>query len=160
MATINNSDTIKRILDDAGIQTSIDNVPSELASKVVPVLISNPIRFPLIKNVVISDASSGNVFTSSTKKRTFITGYQLAVTKDVNATSIMTSIKIQPKFSGSALTLVALTYEPLTVGNLNSALMFPYPLELTKGSSPRIENSTAVGSIDVSATLFYYEIEV
>lgn len=159
MAKIHNSDTIKRILDDAGIQTSRDSVPQELASKVVPVLISNP-KYQLKTAFVLRpDDALETILSTSATKRTFLMAMHLCVSKDASSDSTDCRIAGTPK-GDKEKTLLQLTLEPTTAGQgLQTSLVLPIPLEMKKGTSISMVNNSATASIDISAIIYYYEVE-
>lgn len=158
MAKIFNTETIKRILDDAGIQTSADDVPTELARKVVPVLISNPTITLKVKTGTASDATSATIRTNSTTKRTFLFAVALSISKDVVNDSINSGINITP-LGDSVAGIMKLRYEPTVAGNLHDFIVLPYPIELEKGTAINVTNSTNTASIDASAAVYFYEME-
>ena len=156
MAKIYNTKVIKRILKDAKIQTSVDDVPDELAGKIVPVLISNPLHTIIITNATCSDDNLELIFTASATKKTFISAAILTYTKDVVSDSLSSDIRVIMK-TGLERKILVMNYEPLTAGSSTITLAFPVPIELKCGEQLKVANSTATASIDTSATVFYYE---
>lgn len=157
MALINNSDLKKEVIDGAKINIVVDDVPSELGKTVVPVLVANP--KPTVQTAIgtASDSTGTTFMTTDAIKRTFLVGYSIGIAKDIVSDSLYSSIISTPVGKPSGNSYVRVRYEPITVGNINLAYTFPAPIELEKGASVRVENSTATGSIDTSCIIFYYE---
>src|SRR4030042_163745 len=145
MAIINNTETIKRILDDAGIQTAIDDVPTQLARSVVPVLVSNPRRQIIIKSNTASDSTSAIIHTTRANKDTYLTSVILSISKDVNSTSSYSAITIVP-FGVANISIISSLYEPLTAGSKDINIDFNIPIKLTRGSNIEVVNGTAIAT--------------
>lgn len=146
MATINNSDTIRRILDDAGIQTSIDDVPKELASKVVPVLISNPISETVIKSGSSSTTGGFTIYTTPSNKDFYLTSIQFHVIKDVvcnMATGSVTVLGVKEGRTAEALSRLGVI--TLTAQDDVVAVAFPNPIKLDRDSTISSTVSYAAG---------------
>lgn len=159
MAKIHNTDTIKRILDDAGIQISIDDVPQELARKIVPVLISNPLR---IANVIKSSNRSvtglGTVFITPTDKDFYLTNAWVSF--DCNATADSTSYFITATNSeGLLINLGILNKQTLTARNGELVLSYPTPLLLSRGTAINISQTFSVGASSIAGGISGYTVE-
>jgi len=158
MSRINNTETIKRILDDAGIQTAIDKVPQELTEKVLPVLISNPIYQVKSKRNSANDQTSALIHSTSSTKRTFLIGASISCSKDVVSDSIKSTVSCTLKGAQSS-SILTILYEPTTAAsNLSQNITFPIPVELEKGTNINVTNSTATASIDTEGFVYYYEV--
>jgi len=157
MATINNSKIQERIASEAKIQLSVDAVPTQLAEKVVPVLVSNPLPEIKIEYDAASNTTSSIIMTTSTKKRTFLRGASIAVSKDASATSTYVRVSIIPKGSSSR-SILYLRLETLTaVQGLSTSKDFIFPIELEKGSVISAEASTGTSSLNFSSIILYSE---
>lgn len=78
MSQINNTEVIKRILDDAHIQTSVDEIPKELGKTIVPVLISNPERVcNIVRGVHQANTGSQTIYTTPTDKDFYLVAANL-----------------------------------------------------------------------------------
>ena len=156
MATINNSEIQKRITEEAKLQLSVDAVPTQLAEKVVPVLISNP--KPSI-SVVVYKSGSGTSYTTPSNKRFFLCGCSLSIQSVAVTTSGNSTLTIVPKngVSAAILALVAETTAAITSVNENQVIDFARPIELEKGSAVGV---TIGGSLtNVKSTLWGYILE-
>ena len=158
MARINNPDTIKRMMDDAKIQTSTDAVPQELASKVVPVLIANPGRFlNVVEYTAANNASTATIFTTPTGKDFYVTSISLSFIKDVNATSTYSDVR--GIVGGRTLVFLRLPQITLTAQSHGTTLTLPFPMKMDRGSVLTVNNSAGVGEITATACITGYTVE-
>ena len=156
MAEIGNSGVIKKLVKVLNLQTGKDKIPSELAEKIQAVVSAEPERTIFAKEQTCSDATTTTIFTTDAKKNTYAVGVSLSVSKDAVATS--TSSRIAGTLDeGGGINLIRIRYEPLTAGQFTESITFPYPIKLAKSSNVSVANSTAIASVDASATIFYYE---
>jgi len=160
MATINNGDVIRNLIEQAKIQTSIDKVPTQLAEKIVPTLpIYNIYPIKIVAGL-LSDSTGGALMTTSTTKKTFIVGATISTSKDVNSTAVSSYINCTPKGMTSNLNFCYLRFEPITAASgLTQTVMLPIPLELQPNTAIAINNSHAVASIDSYGIVYYYEVD-
>ena len=137
MARINNTNTIKRILDDAKIQTSVDDVPQELGKTVVPVLISNPKGLITASKSLTRTATQtiGTIFTTRDDVDTYIHGALLSLQRD--AVSTATDVTISCIVDGATVTLAMIELEPLTADSKHLAVSFPVPIKVDRGTAVR-----------------------
>lgn len=159
MATINNPELIKSIIDKAKINTSIDRVPSVLAEKVVPVMEIASIKKIKVMEAAASDATTAGFFTTTAAKEIWIVGVLLSITKDAVADSTHSSILATPKESNIPVTLIKIRYEPTTAGEHYKSIMFPNPILIKAGTLISVTNSAATASIDTSGIIYFYETE-
>lgn len=158
MAEIHNSDTIKRILDDAKIQTSHDEVPKQLASKVVPVLIANPKReINIFGEGTANNAASAAIYTTPTNKDFYLTSATISLIKDVTATSLASWISFTAK--GVARRILIITGLSLTVQDRMATITFPNPILLDRGTGVAVNNNTAIAEISVVGGITGYTVE-
>lgn len=139
MAQIHNSETIRRILDDAGIQTSIDAVPNQLARSVVPVLNANPER---ICNVVENTTTSSTIYTCPTDKDFFLVSAWVSASGGVGDDNSRISVVVN-----GAIKLLVRCY--CNTGQNSISVGLSKPLKLTRGSAITftLDNSAGSGGI-------------
>ena len=160
MATINNTDTIKRILDDGGIQTAHDDVPTKLAEKVVPVLISNPQR---IVNVLrefhrnTTTAASSIYNTPATGKTFYLTG--IMFTNEQDATSDNILLEITAVIDGLKESLIRFDTITTTASSKVVAREFSVPIKLDKNSTISFAGVFTAGVCTSSACITGYLVE-
>lgn len=151
MAKINNSNAIRRIIHDAGIQTSIDKVPQELASKVVPVLISNPKP----EYYVVESASSSNsaalitLYQTPKDKDFYLTAGTLSMIKDAGSTA--TGVYLRVTINGVAKSLLRIPSITLTAHSEAISITPIEPLKIDRNSLITLHNGTADAEIISSA---------
>lgn len=157
MVDIQSKEVIDKISDDLKIQPSIE-IPRELAKQIQLVYNVNPVKISRVFAGTTSDATTSDIFDVSTTKRTFVTSIMLSVTKDVLATSVISTVNIEP-INSQIQNSNLIRYEPLIAGSFLNTVNFQNPIELKKGSVISVTNSTAVGSIDSSAVIVIYETD-
>ena len=160
LAEIHNAELIQNIIKQAKIQIQTDKVPTQLAEKVVPVLVAaTPERLIQFKANSASDATTANIHTTHSSKETYLMGIQMTIAKDAVSDSIISSVRATP-FGSADLGLLAIRYEPTTASSaLNESIFFPIAMKLEKATTITVTNSTATASIDTTATIFYYEVD-
>ena len=157
MATINNAQLIKNLIDTAKINISAERVPSQLAEKIVPVLEVKPQPQIKLSALTLSDATTGTMFTTHATKRTFVIAAAISTTKDAISNAHFSGIGVNA-FGKSALLLVGIQFEPLTAqSNLSQVISLPFPIELEKNTIVNVYNSSATASIDTQGVVYYYE---
>lgn len=159
MATIHNTSLIRGLIDAAKLQLSIDRVPTELAEKIVPVLVTGQSE----KEIIITrtnaiDVTSALSFKTDAKKDTYIVGIGLTLSKDVVSDSTFSAVEITFA-NGITTNLNQIRYEPLEQNQFTENIFFKYPIKLQRNTNVNVVNSSATASIDTTATIYYYEVE-
>ena len=160
MAQIHNSETTKRILDDAGIQTSRDDVPNQLASKIVPVLISNPNRSGsmIIESGSRTTTGSTTVFTTPSNKDFYLT--DITLTNVSNAAADNTSITVTAvDHRGQAKILIYMPKITLTAHSQTITKTFPVPILLSRSSVISQTSSFAAGVSTTATTITGFVVD-
>lgn len=156
MAQIHNTETIKRILDDGGIQTSTEDVPTQLASKVVPVLVSNP---PIVANVLESamrnTTGSVTVYTTPTDKDFFLTSAYLGFVCDATCDGTLYFLKVSPKGQAST-SLISIRKATTTADRDFQPFAFPIPLQLEKGTNITVTCTFTAGTTSFDGGIVGY----
>jgi len=157
MATINNSQAIQRILDDAGIQTAIDEVPKQLARSVVPVLISNPkpSTYKVIKNAYNTTQSATVLYTTPSDKDFYLTGIWFSNNSDVACDNTSMIINVVPE-NGVSTSILQIYKPSVTVYVESFPYSFSKPIKLERGSTILFTNSFTAGSSVTSISLTGY----
>lgn len=158
MSEIKNNEILKGLRNITGLQASIDEIPSQLARAIVPVIVANPERLIQTKTATASDLSSVTIHTTSSTKDTYLIGGEISTAKDAFSTSIFSQITATA-FGSSSANFLILRYEPLTAGSSSQSISLSRPLKLERNSAINVINSTAVASIDTTGTIFFYETE-
>ena len=159
MAKINNPELIRGLINKAKINLAVDQVPSQLAEKIVPMLNVTPEYKVFIADGRASDATSFTIYTASTKKRTFVCGGGLSLSKDAVNNSVSSDITLTPK-GRKPNEFITIRYEPLTAGsNMFYIPSLLHPIELQKGSTITVNNNAALASIDCHGTIYLFELD-
>jgi len=159
MVQIHNSETIKRILDDAGVQTSKEDVPRVLASKVVPVLISNPKRYcDVFVRDVRAVTGTGVLYTTPLDKDFYLTNAFLSNLSDVVAdnTSIFLGVVLE---NGDSAFIIDFVKPTTTVYDNGQAVNFPTPLKLKRGSQITFSSTFTAGTSSTIANIGGYTVD-
>lgn len=159
MAQIHNTETIKRILDEAGIQTSMDDVPTQLASKVVPVLIANPPIFSTIgKDISEGSTGSTTIYTTPSDKDFYLTSMGLAYTKDAVCDNVLVNGRVTNS-DGTTVQLILLPSQTTTAGNDHEILPLLYPLKLARSSNISMAGNFTAGTMNKRMFITGYLVE-
>ena len=149
MPTINNSKLIKNIIDTAKLNISRDQVPTELASKIVPVLEVSPGKIINLFETK-SQTITGNIYpyTTPNDKTFYLSQISLSMIKDAacdiasgNIIVYVTLIKgnVQQAISIPVLTLTAQSEE--------QKIKFNPPIQLMKNSSIFVTGTFTLGNL-------------
>jgi hypothetical protein len=155
MATINNSDLMKEIVEDAKIQINTDKVPSQLAEKVVPVMEVNPKFFRKI-NVIARATSSSTIYTAPTNKDFFLTAYNMS---GVSTATGEIRLTVTPKNQAAIIigTIELGNTVAVDISSDNITQNFDRPILIERGSAITLA-STGTQSLK-QATIFGYTVE-
>jgi hypothetical protein len=153
MARIHNSEAIKRILDDAGIQTSRDETPQELARKVVPVLISNPERrINVASSGARGSTGSATVYTIPDDKDFFLTTAMLSYTADAVCDGTLYELTV-PLATGETVSLISLPKQTTTAGFDHEVLALSKPIKLLRGGTISATHTFTAGASSVRGNI-------
>lgn len=160
MAKIERAEVIQKLIQELRLDAGREKMPVELADKILGVFNVNPLPEVKTSTKTTSDATTSNMITLSTTKRTFVIAASITVSKDVNAASAVQAVNVIMAGSATAVPLIVLRNEPSTASSFSYAISFPIPIELVKGSTVTVTSNNATASVDVQGTLFFYETEV
>ena len=150
MATINNQKLIQNIINEAKIQTSHDRVPTQLAEKIVPVLIANPKR---IIQEIAAATSTGTMMTTPTDRDFYLTNVQVSAASFEQDATKDTSVGITlPNGNTIAIAYIWLRTGAAASESNDSAslsLNFNIPIKIKRGTNITFTNTstTAIGII-------------
>jgi len=156
---IQSKEVIDKISDELKVQPAM-SIPRELAKNIQLVYGVNPVRLIQVTSKTTSDATTSTILTTNATKRTFVVAMNMTIAKDVVSTSLVSAIRGTP-LGDSATDILRIRTEPVTVGqNLNNRVEIPMPgLELEKGTTLTLTNSTAIASIDTTCNVYFYETD-
>lgn len=163
-ATIYNSDATRALIAGAGIQTSSDRVPSELADKTLPMIDQTPDFHRVIG--FSSTNSTGNtgaltIHTASAVKDTYITNLSFSIVKsaacDIATGDLTITGLIDGKGTSSALGTIGVLTTTLERDTIQ--IVFPVPLKMARSGTIALSSVTfSLGALQRSATATGYEV--
>jgi len=159
MVEIQSKEVIDKISDELKIQPALQ-IPRELGKNIQLTYDLNSGRNPKVSalGATVSDGTTATIHTTDLNKRTFMVGCSIAMSKDVVATSVHTSIVATVK-DLTQQSFLRVRYEPVTAGQFNDNIVFDFPIELEPGTTVTITNTTAIASIDSTGILYFYETD-
>ena len=159
MVDIQAKEIIDKIFKELKIQPAL-TLPRRIGDRINLVYVVNP-ETPNIQ-VALGNASDSSasvtIFTTHATKPTFLTGLTVTIAKSSLATATSTDVRFTPIGKAQA-TGLRVRYEPSTAGQFTETLSLNNPIELEPGTTVNFQNDTAIASIDVSATAFFYEVD-
>lgn len=135
-----------------------DHVSSEVAPVISPVV---ELRYnQRVANGQATNATSGNIFTTSATKDTYITCMSITVKKDATSDSTFTDI-IAVDEKGSTRSLISLATLTLSaVQGLQTTQNLPWPgMKLARNTAITLRNGTATANIESFGQVYFYEVE-
>jgi len=160
MATINNSDLKKNLIEGAKINIVTEAVPSELGKTVVPVMETNPklLRIcDIIKYGVCSDSTVSAIYTTPADRDFYLTACSLSLIKDATAVSNISNLQVY--IGGIAINVLAIAGITLTAQNGSMSLSFPTPIKIDRDTAIAIRNSNATSTVNSVGTIIGYIVE-
>ena len=161
MATINNSQLTREIIEGAKIETAFDSVPNQIAEKVVPVMEVNPKmmrRTTIVKENSLVNALAVTIYTTNSTQDFYLTSAQLAGYKD--NTSTTTLIRIVATINGAATAICGCGSVTLNAHSIVAPNQIINPIKIDRGSSIQIVSATNVGNFSVDGIIMGYYDEV
>ena len=160
MAKIERSEVLKALQEGLRLDVAREKTPIEVADKILAVFNVNPERLIQRAGVDSSDTAATTIFTTHATKRTYIVAIHLTTAKSVGSTSLFSEIRgFVFGDSSNARVLFKQRYEPITAGQFTNSLDLSHPIRMEKGKAVQVIASTAIASIDISALIYFYEVE-
>jgi hypothetical protein len=165
MAKIYNSDCTKGLARNAAIQQNVDKTPNELADKIVPTFETNP-QLLRYTNYIVYGAKSltGDLTleTTSTTKDTYLTGINLAFSKDAacNCDTGACSLQVTPDETNVKTTIFHIVTPTLTADARQASITFRNPIKLKRGTTIILgSNGFTAGNYERRAQVYGYTID-
>lgn len=161
MAYIYNSELSKELIEGARIATAKDNIPTQIADKVVPVMEVNPKllrRANIIRSANAINSTGATVYTTPTDRDFFLTSVHLSVIKDVTATSQNTELDF---VTDDGIQQYAFVINGITLTPQNEVIdqQLNPPIKLKRGTNISLVNGTNVATIRTHATITGYTVD-
>jgi hypothetical protein len=149
MPRINNSELIKQVIEGAKINIASEQVPTQLAEKIVPVMEVNP-NMLKITNVCKSTDTGGTLYTTPLNQDFYLTYCNASITLldagDKLASVYVTAILDNDSGASSVVnSALAQTSALITAANCTSSLSYPAPIKLKRGSVISVTASNTDG---------------
>lgn len=158
-----NSSLTRELVDVAKIQTATDPIPSEIASKVVPVIDVNPkharvTKFSSFVDRVVSGADV--VYTSASNVDTYITNATISYSKDATCDVANGVVIITFYVGGKKYYWGGLAISSLQAQNDSISIHFTNPILIDRGSVIDLNSNTyTVGTMSRAACVQGYTVE-
>lgn len=164
MAKIYNTDCTRGLAQNARIEQSRDNVPNELAEKIVPTFESNPelLRRTNIINRTGSTVTGNASYILPVNKDFYLTGIQAAYIKDAacdQATGTGLTISATP-FGNTTQTILCFPTITTTAQSDNIFVSIVPPVRLERGSSITYNSSYTAGVMSRSMSVYGYTTDI
>lgn len=169
MAQVDRSQAIGRIVKELRLRPGFDQVPSQVQTTIVPTFdVGTQLSMAeglITEDIIVrsgqattTNATTGIYVTQNQEGRDFFfTGYQISYVKDGtadNADAAGPTLNFAIDGTTQSIELSVLT---LTAQNFSSALTFPFPIKIDRGTSITINNATfTVGKSVCNCTIFGY----
>ena len=161
MATIQNSDLTRELVQGAKIAQSYEQVPTQLAEKVVPFMEVNPKLLSIInivKNNAAVNATTSTIYTTPPDRDFYLCTVSMSTIKDATSTSVVS--QVLAFVDGVNTVLLNIASITLTAQENCSSITFPLPIKIDKGTNITVTNSTNVANIRTNAVISGYTVDV
>lgn len=144
MATIYNSELSRELIDGGKIQTSRDNIPTQIADKVVPVMEVNPKllrRCTIVRRSTAISALTSTIYTTPANGDFYISALEIAYSADAAATT--TNFTITATIDGASRIIAELRRVTGAADKDSLYLGFPIPIKIDRNTIIAINSATA-----------------
>jgi len=160
MATIYNTDLTKAIAREAGVQTARDNIPSQIAEKVVPVIDVTPRQnrvCDIVRLGACSNATSATIYTTPADRDFYLVGASISVIKDITSTSTTSNLRVT--INGVAQSLLSISTATLTIQTAQNSISLPVPIKCDRNSTITLTSDTNVANFKIQGTIIGYVVD-
>lgn len=162
MAKIQRTELVQRIIDAFRISVNTDKSPNESMNMVQAIVDVTRPSTQILGNAVHASSSTATIFTASSTKKTYITGFQINWAKDATNDMVTGSnnLTVDVLVSGGRKNIYDGAVITLTAQTQQVYIQFKEPLLIDKGSTVRHTMSGyTVGLGCRATTVFGYEEE-
>jgi len=153
MAIAQSTGVIKKIIDALQLSPGAEEIPSQVARSIVPVLVANPDPDQhIVASVSAAATGSNTIFTTPTDQDFFLTSVNVSNDSDVSATNTAIRVTATPR-GGDNVDMIRIVKLTLTVLQANEAISYPEPILLDRGSAIQLINTFGAGASRTSATI-------
>jgi hypothetical protein len=156
---IQSPEAIELIKDNAKLSIG-DGYPLNLLPNVQPVIDMTPglqRKCTVVADGIVSNTTSGTVYTTPTSRDFYLVSMQLTVIKDVTSTSTRSRflITVENVLQG-VCSIAGIT---LTAQTESANMTFNPPIKLTRGSAIQISNDTGTANIRACGSIVGFEVQ-
>jgi len=148
MATINNSDLSREVIDGAKIAIGREKVPDQISDKVVAVMECNPKllrRINLVRNYSAILTGTANVYTTPADSDFYLSSLVFSITKDATCDLATGASSVTATIDGVARALASLTCITLTAQDKAIAIAFELPIKIDRNTIINIPGAYTAG---------------
>lgn len=163
MSNINNTELLIGMRDNAKVQNT-ENIPSQLADKVVPVMEVNPMllrRCNIVKGNVRTSTGVVTIYTTPTNKDFYLTSVCFGVSKDAvcNVATGLLNISISVEGTTAYTHLCNTPVITLTASSSIVSQSFPVPIKLDRNTTVSMASTFGAGVLVLAGNIAGYTVE-
>jgi len=136
MANINRSAVIQRAVNELGLQTSKDIIPTQTLDKVQVVYdLSGKEANVVRQSSITASSAQATMYTTGIGTDFYLTGAYISIVKDATCDIATGNITINVTQGGQARTILAISVLTLTAQNSNISISFPTPIKVDRNTA-------------------------
>lgn len=163
MTKIYNSEVLRGLAKDAGIQQSVDKTPNELAEKIIPSFETNPklVRDgKVLGSAVRTTSGDATILTTNATNETYVTGLNFCMIKDAACDKVSGHISVSTTINSLSTILAAIPVLVTTAQDTNLVIQFKHPIKIDKNVTIVFALCTYTAGLCMrSAVIYGYEKE-
>jgi len=156
MAKIFNSSAIQRAVSELFLDQN-EKIPSEILDKVQVVYSINNSKSNITSSTTQSTTGTFTIYTPSTTKNFYLTGFTISVNKDATCDQGTGSLALQTVIGGAQRILAYIPVIALTAENHEKTVMFPFPIKIDKGQAISFTGGFTVGVMVRAGVVYGFE---
>jgi len=154
MAKVSRSEYIDTAVRDLRLNPAVDTIPTDTADKIQLTYELKPPTL-LVATALGTNSSATSIMTTPAAADIFITSAQMAVTKDVSATSTFFNVSVTQ--GGALKSIIRINTTTLTIQDLNASVSFPLPgIKVDRNTAINLTASSSTANFTCNVSLTYY----
>jgi hypothetical protein len=162
MAFIHNSDLTKELVKGIALQQTRDQIPNQLAEKVVPVMEVNPKLLRvcnIVRGVASSATGSVTIYAIPADRDFFLTACALAIEYDAICDNSSTYIEVNIDGVTSGTNPILFSHITGNAGSRQMSFSFPVPIKVKSGTNIVMSGTKTAGAFNKVANIVGYTVE-
>jgi hypothetical protein len=154
MGVMTNRDAIRQYLNNTG-QMLADGIPTAIRGDIQPVIDMSAdlhLRVNDVRTGLLTNSTSGTVFTTDANRDYFMHGFVLSWTKDATATN--TNMAIRTTINATLVQLATLRVLSLTASRDDVVVFFPVPIKIDRSAAVSLISDTNVANFFIQCSIF------